>query len=153
MLRNRPTLFKSVSFDSAAQSAVVRLKGPDVTTEEVVNYGELLIMAAGGYVSPEAEAVLRAVLTRDAENGTASYYWGLMLVQTGRPDQGFRIWDGLLRRGPADAPWIEPILGQIKPVVDLAVSITPFPTSATVPGPSKDDIQAAQDMTPPNGWR
>jgi cytochrome c-type biogenesis protein CcmH len=43
-----------------------------------------------------------------------------MLVQTGRPDQGFRIWDGLLRRGPADAPWIEPIWGQIKPVVDLA---------------------------------
>lgn len=133
-----------------AQSAVVRLKGPDATTEEVVNYGELLIMAAGGYVSPEAEAVLRAVLTRDAENGTASYYWGLMLIQTGRPDQGFRIWDGLLRRGPADAPWIEPILGQIKPVADLAgVDYTiPDIGGSALPGPSKDDIEAAQDMTP-----
>jgi cytochrome c-type biogenesis protein CcmH len=137
-----------------AQSAVVRLKGADASTEEVVNYAELLIMAAGGYVSPEAEAVLRAVLTRDAENGTASYYWGLMLIQTGRPDQGFRIWDGLLRRGPADAPWIEPILGQIEPVADLAgveytiPDIGPGIGQGALPGPSKDDIEAAQDMTP-----
>ncbi|NOR32470.1 MAG: c-type cytochrome biogenesis protein CcmI [Sulfitobacter sp.] len=137
-----------------AQSAVVRLKGAHASTEEVVNYAELLIMAAGGYVSPEAEAVLRAVLTRDAENGTASYYWGLMLIQTGRPDQGFRIWDGLLRRGPADAPWIEPILGQIEPVADLAgveytiPDIGPGIGRGALPGPSKDDIEAAQDMTP-----
>jgi cytochrome c-type biogenesis protein CcmH len=137
-----------------AQSAVVRLKGADASTEEVVNYAELLIMAAGGYVSPEAEAVLRAVLTRDAENGTASYYWGLMLIQTGRPDQGFRIWDGLLRRGPADAPWIEPILGQIEPVADLAGVDYTIPEIGTgtrqsdLPGPSQDDIEAAQDMTP-----
>ena len=137
-----------------AQSAVVRLKGADASTEEVVNYAELLIMAAGGYVSPEAEAVLRAVLTRDAENGTASYYWGLMLIQTGRPDQGFRIWDGLLRRGPADAPWIEPILGQIEPVADLAGVEYTIPDigagigQGALPGPSKDDIEAAQDMTP-----
>jgi cytochrome c-type biogenesis protein CcmH len=133
-----------------AQSAVVRLKGADATTEEVVNYGELLIMAAGGYVSPEAEAVMRAVLTRDAENGTASYYWGLMLIQTGRPDQGFRIWDGLLRRGPPDAPWIEPILGQIEPVADLAGVdyVIPDIGAGTLPGPSKDDIDAAQDMSP-----
>jgi cytochrome c-type biogenesis protein CcmH len=137
-----------------AQSAVVRLKGADASTEEVVNYAELLIMAAGGYVSPEAEAVFRAVLTRDAENGTASYYWGLMLIQTGRPDQGFRIWDGLLRRGPADAPWIEPILGQIEPVADLAGVDYTIPEIGTgtrqsdLPGPSQDDIEAAQDMTP-----
>ncbi|MCX8226738.1 MAG: c-type cytochrome biogenesis protein CcmI, partial [Sulfitobacter sp.] len=133
-----------------AQSAVVRLKGADATTEEVVNYGELLIMAAGGYVSPEAEAVMRAVLTRDAENGTASYYWGLMLIQTGRPDQGFRIWDGLLRRGPPDAPWIEPILGQIEPVADLAGVdyVIPDIGAGTLSGPSKDDIDAAQDMSP-----
>ena len=133
-----------------AQSAVVRLKGAGATTEEVVNYGELLIMAAGGYVSPEAEAVMRAVLTRDAENGTASYYWGLMLIQTGRPDQGFRIWDGLLRRGPPDAPWIEPILGQIEPVADLAGVdyVIPVIGAGTLSGPSKDDIDAAQDMSP-----
>ena len=44
-----------VNFSAAAdaQSAVVRLKGPDATTEEVVNYGELMIMAAGGMCRPK----------------------------------------------------------------------------------------------------
>jgi cytochrome c-type biogenesis protein CcmH len=109
-----------------------------------------MIMAAGGYVSPQAEDVLGAVLTRDAENGTARYYWGLMLIQTGRPDQGFRIWDGLLRRGPADAPWIEPILGQIEPVAELAGVDYAIPEigGGALRGPSDGDIEAAQDMTP-----
>ncbi len=133
-----------------AQAAVVRLKAADASVEEVSSYAELLIMAAGGYVSPEAEDVLGAVLTRDAENGTARYYWGLMLIQTGRPDQGFRIWDGLLRRGPADAAWIEPILAQIEPVAELAgVNYTvPEIGAGALRGPSESDIEAAQDMTP-----
>lgn len=133
-----------------AQAAVVRLKGADASIEEVTNYAELMIMAAGGYVSPEAEAVLGAVLTRDSENGTARYYWGLMLIQTGRPDQGFRLWDGLLRLGPAGAPWIEPILGQIEPVAELAGVDYAIPEigGGALRGPSSDDIEAAQDMTP-----
>jgi len=107
-------------------------------------------LAAGGYVSPEAEAVLRAVLARDVENGTARYYWGLMLVQTGRPDQAFKMWDGLLRRGPEDAPWIEPILAQIEPIAEMAgVDYTvPEIGVGALRGPSADDIEAAQDMTP-----
>ncbi len=133
-----------------AQEAVVRLQGADASVEDVTNYAEFLVMAAGGYVSPEAEAVLRAVLTRDVENGTARYYWALMLIQTGRPDLGFRMWDGLLRRGPNDAPWIAPIKAQIGPVADLAgVDYTiPQVGSGAMPGPSAGDVAAAQNMTP-----
>ena len=133
-----------------AQSTVVRLKGADATLEDVSGYAELLVMAAGGYVSPEAEAVLRAVLKRDVENGTARYYWGLMLIQTGRPDLAFRMWDGLLRRGPEDAPWIAPIQAQIGPVAELAgVDYTPpVVGSGALRGPSSADVDAAKDMTP-----
>ena len=135
---------------AAAQGKVVRLKGAEASIDDVSGYAELLVMAAGGYVSPEAEAVLRAVLTRDVENGTARYYWGLMLVQTGRPDLAFRMWDGLLRRGPEDAPWIAPILAQITPIATMAgVDYTvPEIGSGALRGPSAEDIDAAQDMTP-----
>lgn len=135
---------------ATAQSAVVRIKGAEASVEDVAGYAELLVLAAGGYVSPEAEAVLRAVLARDVENGTARYYWGLMLVQTGRPDQAFKMWDGLLRRGPEDAPWIEPILAQIEPIAEMAgVDYTvPEIGVGALRGPSADDIEAAQDMTP-----
>jgi cytochrome c-type biogenesis protein CcmH len=135
---------------AAAQGKVVRLKGTEASVEEVSGYAELMVMAAGGYVSPEAEAVLRAVLSREVENGTARYYWGLMLVQTGRPDLAFRMWDGLLRRGPEDAPWIAPILAQIGPIATMAgVDYTvPEIGSGALRGPSAEDVDAAQDMTP-----
>ena len=64
--------------------------------------------------NPEAEAVLSRALSLEPTNGTARYYMGLMLAQTGRPDTGFRIWDQLLREGPEDAVWIPPILAQIE---------------------------------------
>ena len=133
-----------------AQSEVLRIKGADAPVEDVTSYAELLVMAAGGYVSPEAEAVLRAALTREVENPTARYYWGLMLVQTGRPDLGFRMWDGLLRRGPEDAPWIAPILAQIEPVAEMAgVDYTvPEIGGGAIRGPSAEDIDAAEDLTP-----
>lgn len=133
-----------------AQGAVVRLKGADAPIADLTAYAELLVMAAGGYVSPEAEAVLRAALTRDAENGSARYYWGLMLIQTGRPDLAFRMWDGLLRRGPEDAPWIDPILAQIAPLAEMAgVDYTiPQIGVGALRGPSAEDIEAAGDLTP-----
>ncbi len=53
-------------------------------------------MAAGGYVSPEAEAALSEVLRREPSNGRARYYTGLLYAQTGRPDLAFRVWRPLL---------------------------------------------------------
>ncbi|QUJ77272.1 c-type cytochrome biogenesis protein CcmI [Sulfitobacter albidus] len=132
-----------------AQLRVVALRGEDVSATELAELGELQVLAAGGYVSPEAEMPLRAALAQDRRNGTARYYIGLMLSQTGRPDQAFRIWDALLREGPEDAPWIPPILAQIEEMADLAGVRYAIPSIGSgAPGPSEDDIAAAQDMSP-----
>ena len=103
-----------------AQGNVLRLKGADRTAKDIADYAELLVLAAGGYVSPEAETALREVLNRDEQDGRARYYLGLMMVQTGRPDVGFRIWDALL-----------PQIG----------------TGAPARGPSAEDIEAASEMS------
>ena len=132
-----------------AQGNVLRLKGADRTVKDIADYAELLVLAAGGYVSPEAETALREVLNRDEQDGRARYYLGLMMVQTGRPDVGFRIWDALLRRGPADAPWIEPIRVQILQIAALAgvdYEIPQTGTGAPARGPSAQDIEAASEM-------
>lgn len=131
-----------------AQQGVLRIKDTEVTAADIGDYGELLVLAAGGYVSPEAEAVLRRVLELDNEDGRARYYMGLTMVQTGRPDIAFRIWDGLLRRGPEDASWIEPIKAQILSVAELAGVRYTIPAigQGTRPGPSAEDIEAASTM-------
>ncbi len=133
-----------------AQQVVLRLKGDDASVEDLTTYADLLILAAGGYVSPEAEGALRLALSKDSTNGTARYYWGLMMSQTGRPDTAFRIWDAQLREGPADAPWIEPISAQIEDMAARAGVNYQLPTigDGTPRGPSADDIEAARDMTP-----
>lgn len=133
-----------------AQVRVATLKGDDVNAQDLADLGELQVLSAGGYVSPEAEMSLRAALDQEPANGTARYYLGLMLVQTGRPDQAFRIWDGLLRAGPEDAPWIPPIAAQIEELASLAGVRYSLPKigSSAARGPSADDIDNARDMTP-----
>lgn len=134
-----------------AQERVIELNGAeDAPVQAWSDYADLLILAAGGYVSPEAEQILERILERDPRNPTARYYWGLMQLQIGRPDTAFRVWDGLLRDSRPDAPWIPPILGQITEVAAMAgvPNYQPPTPRAAMRGPSSDDIEAAQEMSP-----
>lgn len=134
------------------QAKVISLSGEDATVEDFTNYADMLVIAAGGYVSPEAEDVLTQALSRDATNGTARYYMGLMLAQTGRPDSAFRIWDQLLREGPEEAPWIQPILAQIEDLSFRAGVNYQLPEigpgRSPTRGPDAADIEAAGELSP-----
>lgn len=63
----------------AAQQAILSIKGNTATGKDYADLADMMVLAAGGYVSPEAERVLEAALTRDPENGVSLYYMGLML--------------------------------------------------------------------------
>lgn len=132
----------------AAKAEVIRLRGQDATATDFSEYADLMILAAGGYVSPQAEQVLERTLAMDATDGPARYYFGLMMAQTGRPDTALRIWDQLLREGPADAPWIAPIDAQIADMAMRAGVDYARPAIGTGRGPSAADIEAAGEMTP-----
>ncbi|KIN60581.1 Cytochrome c-type biogenesis protein CycH [Sulfitobacter noctilucae] len=134
---------------AAAQNRVMQIMADEITASDISDYGELLVLAAGGYVSPEAETAFRAALNLDETDGRGRYYLGLMMIQTGRPDIAFRLWDALLRRGPPDASWIDPIVSQIETVAQLAgVNYTlPAIGAGAAPGPSVDDIEAAAQMS------
>ncbi|MCU9838006.1 c-type cytochrome biogenesis protein CcmI [Ruegeria sp. WL0004] len=130
----------------AAKARVIELLQGDVTAADFSEQAELMIMAAGGYVSPEAEGVLRQALQRNPEYGPARYYWGVMLLQVGRPDLAFEIWVRTLEAAPADAAWAEAIRTRIGEVAMRAgVEYTPPPVAA-LPGPSQEDMQAASEM-------
>ena len=132
----------------AAQARVIELKGAEATAADFSEYADLMILAAGGYVSPEAEQVLERTLSMDPTDGPARYYYGLMMAQTGRPDTALRIWDQLLREGPIDAAWIPPIDAQIEDMAMRAGVDYARPAMGTGRGPSAADIEAAGDMSP-----
>lgn len=132
-----------------AQGRIIDLKGDQATVQDLTDYMDLLVLAAGGYISPEAEQAARVILARDPENGIARYYMGLMMAQTGRPDMAFRVWDRQLRVGPDGAPWIAPIIAQIPEMAQRAGVNYQIPAIGSAPtkGPTASDIEAAGDMT------
>ncbi len=109
-----------------------------------------MVISLNGYVSPEAEALFRKVLSQDEDNGGALYYLGLMYANLDRPDLSFEIWRELLNRGPDDAPWVPLIREQIMEVAWRAGKNRyelPPKTTISLNGPTKADIEASNEMT------
>ncbi|MCP9483882.1 c-type cytochrome biogenesis protein CcmI [Shimia sp. CNT1-13L.2] len=130
-----------------AQAAVLRIKGDEANIDDYLTHAQLLISAAEGYVSPEAEASLRRVMERDPRNPLARYYWGLMLLQNDRPDRTFRLWEQLLRDSTHDAPWVPPIRQSLPELAWFAGVDYQLPPAAPTGGPTAEDMQAASEMS------
>lgn len=128
-----------------AQNKLLGVKGEAARPDERLLVAQIMIAAAGGYVSPEAETVVIDVLKRDPQNGMARYLSGLMFAQVGRPDRAFAIWQPMLDEGPADAPWVQAIRADIEGVAEQAGIKFSLPAAK---GPSAADMAAAGDMTP-----
>jgi cytochrome c-type biogenesis protein CcmH len=144
LARNEAAL-GNIAAATAAQSALIAVKGTAATAEDQASLAELMILAAGGYVSPETEEVLMRALALDATNGTARYYSGVMFAQIGRFDRTFVLWRALLEESPADAPWIAPIREQLPEVAMRAGVNYTLPDAQR--GPSAQDVAAAAEMT------
>lgn len=128
-----------------AQGAVVRILGDRATADDLVEWAELMILAANGYVSPEAEAALGRALALDPTSKPGRFYSGVTLIQGGRPDLAYGLWTGLLAEGPPDAPWVATIKAGIGEVARQA-GLPPPDTGAA--GPGQAEIDAAAAMTP-----
>lgn len=138
------------------QQHLIEVLGDAATAQERLDLAEMMFLAAGGAISPEAEALLNAVLREDRTNGAARYYVGLMYAQQGRPDLGYPIWRNLLADSEPEAPWLVPIRQQIEIVAAMAgdnISVAdlpqpPLPDRPDQRGPSPEDVDAAGAMTP-----
>ena len=131
-----------------AQDRVIAIKGEAATAEDFTGLAELMIQAAGGYVSPQAAAALVEAHARDRSDPVARFYTGLMHSQVGRPDLAFGFWEPLLRQSAATDPWVDPIRAQIEEAAFLAGIDYTLPPLSAMRGPTDDDIAAAQDLSP-----
>ncbi|MCI2393362.1 c-type cytochrome biogenesis protein CcmI [Aliiroseovarius sediminis] len=135
-----------------AMGHLLEVKGDAATADDYVRQADLLVNAAGGFISPEAEEMLEKALQRDPRHQLARYYTGLMFAQNGRPDMAFRLWRGLLEEGPETAIWWTSVRSQISSLAAYAgVEYTPpepatRPATPSLSGPSAEDIEAAQDL-------
>ena len=125
---------------AVVQRRLIEILGAAATGDDYADLAEDLIIAAGGYVSPEAEDTLETGMQLDPSNPRIRFYAGHALLQSGRPDLTYSLWTRLLEEGPEDAPWVLAIREQI---TDVAAAI-----GAPVPrGPNAEDIEAAGQMS------
>ncbi|TRW95538.1 c-type cytochrome biogenesis protein CcmI [Paracoccus sp. M683] len=138
----------------AAQRNLIEVRGAAATVEDHTMLAGLMTEAAGGLITPEAEAELARALDLNPRYPQARYMLGLLQVQNGRPDRAFPLWRDLLAEGPPDAPWAAPIRATIQELAWLAGQpdyVPPeFTTTAmpALPGPDADALAAAEEMTP-----
>ena len=126
-----------------AQSNVLRILGEDPPLPELVRLADLMVLAANGYVSPEAEAVLARVREGEPENIAVSYYYGALYNQTGRPDIAFRAWRPLAEA--ATQGYYQALArAQIEDAAARAGISYALPEPV---GPSAEDMAAAEDMS------
>lgn len=132
-----------------AQERVIALKGDAATVEDQLMQATLMIQAAGGQVSPEAEAIFSAVLQREPGNETALFFGGIVNLQVGRADLAFRLWKTLVETAPANSRWLADVRPRMAELAELAgVRYTLPDAPLPGPGPDADDIEAAESMSP-----
>jgi cytochrome c-type biogenesis protein CcmH len=135
----------------AAQTRVIDLKADQVTPADMELLMDLMVLATGGWVSPEAESLLERTLRMDPTNKIAMYYLGRMYEQTERPDMTFRVWRRLHELSAGDDPWMEEVRARLPELAMISGeprwTLPPLPAPANARGPSAADIDAAQDMS------
>ncbi len=121
------------------------------------DHAEMLVMQAGGTVTPAAEAAFTKVVAADHGNATARYYLAIGRMQAGEPKRAIAGLQDLLAMLPSNSPLRAQIGRRIAaaaqvagvPVPDLAQGQAPEPAGATQPAPGPTDAAMAQAGTLP----
>ena len=144
----------------AFASAVELTDPPDAAL--IGEYGETLVAAADGRVVPAAEAAFEQILVIQPDDPRARYYLALAYLEKGDRPGAIKALKSLLASAPPKAPWADTVFERIqelegRPAVPAAtapakpapaVPTAAAPTAASAPGPTQQQMQAAQDMTP-----
>lgn len=113
-------------------------------------FGEALVLAADGIVTPEAKAAFTKAIAEDAADPRARYFLAVAKDQAGDRRGALNDWVTLLNEAPADAPWASELRTFVEQAakeggVDLAGRLKP--AAATAPrGPNAADIANAESM-------
>jgi cytochrome c-type biogenesis protein CcmH len=119
-------------------------------------YGEMLVMAADGIVSPDAHAAFASALEADPKHEVARYYLALADGQAGEVERAIAAWLALAADLPENSPIRDEISRRVAeaarakglPVPALPKGQPPLPdeTASNTAGPTAEQLQQAAQM-------
>lgn len=137
-----PVYLRLGRFDDAVKARRNALRLGGATAAREADLGEALTYAANGVVTGEARAAFERALVLDAGEVRARYFMGIAAEQDGRPEEAARLWRALAADAEPDSPWL--------PLVQAAIArVDPSAApAASTPGPTDDDVAAAERLSP-----
>jgi cytochrome c-type biogenesis protein CcmH len=147
-----PVYMRVGRFNDAVRARANTIRFLGSTADREADLGEAQVAAANGVVTADAKATFERALKADPANLKAQYFTGLAAEQDGRQAEAARIWRAMLTAAPVDAPY-RPLIQQSLARVE-AKGATAGPKAESVepkapqPGPTQEDVAAAQQMTP-----
>ncbi|MDE2789737.1 MAG: c-type cytochrome biogenesis protein CcmI [Paracoccaceae bacterium] len=105
----------------AAQQRLIMALGAEARDSHRIDLVAIMIRAAGGYVSREAEHVVAEILAREPANRDARHFAAVSLLQDGRLHHAVRIWQALLAEAPDS-----PMANNIRQLLALTAGGPPF---------------------------
>ena len=123
--------------------------GERAKAEHYAAMAESMVLAAGGYVSPDAERALDTALERAPELPVARYYDALAMAQAGQIDRAIDVWEKLKGETPPDAPWmafLDRTIAEARALRDGAPAAAE--SGAAAGGPGAAEMAAAEALSP-----
>jgi cytochrome c-type biogenesis protein CcmH len=131
-----PVLARLGRFDDAVRAYRNAIQHAGDSAERRSDLGEALVGSAGGVVTAEAKVEFERAVAQNPDDPRASYFLGLAAEQDGRKADAAAIWQAMLSKASADAPW--------RPLVEAALTRVGAPVA---PALSNDAMAAARDMS------
>ena len=117
-------------------------------------YGEAMVAAENGTVTPQAVETFNAALALEAKNPKARYFVALALEQTGKKKEALDGWLGLLAEPMADEPWAVDLRQRAQSLArELGVTLSAQPLlaaegSGETPSPSAGKLETTTSHGP-----
>ena len=126
-----PVYMRLGRYEDAAKASEASLRLNGETPDRLARYGEALVDAAGGDVTPLARRQFEAALAKSPGLPLARFYLGLAAAEDGDDARAKDIWTTLLQDAPAGAPWAATVRQQ------LAALSSAAPPSGTADAPAQ----------------
>ena len=124
----------------------------DENYKEIYSFiGEALVFKNQGFVSEEAIKNFQIALDDNKKNPASRYYLSLAKSQRGDVSVAYKEWLELAKETPANTPWYPLLQNQLEQAALKLGKDKPKIISEknnfNTPGPTKEDIEAASEMT------
>ncbi|MFA9473491.1 MAG: c-type cytochrome biogenesis protein CcmI [Filomicrobium sp.] len=150
-----PVYLRLQRFDDAARAYAQAIRLLGETPRRLRGFAEATVQANNGIVVDRARKAYAQILQLEPKNPEARFWLAMADEQEGQFKEAEKGYKAVLDNAPADAPWRAVVEARLKEIHTKSGGATEAPavktaapaSPASTPGPTADDVAAAQSLS------